>query len=106
MVEQITPVEFVERCRQGELWQLVDVREAWELETARIADTLHVPLRDLPARLGELDPARPVAFICHVGGRSGRAAEYCAARGFARVANIAGGIDAWSVTVDPAIPRY
>lgn len=106
MVEQLTPAEFVERRRSGELWQLVDVRERWEIEAASIDGTIQIALRDLPARMGELDPARPVAFLCHVGGRSQRAAEYAAASGFGRVANIAGGIDAWSLTVDPAIPRY
>lgn len=106
MIEELTPSEYVARVAAGELWQLVDVREPWEIETARIENTLDIPLRDLPSRLRELDPARPVAFICHSGGRSARAAEFCAASGHARVANIRGGIDAWSVTVDPTIPRY
>lgn len=106
MIEDLTPAEYLERCRSGELWQLVDVREPWELETARIDRTIDIPMRELPVRLPALDPSRPVAFICHSGGRSLRAAEYCADRGFARVANIRGGIDAWSLTVDPGIPRY
>lgn len=106
MVEELTPAELVERCRRGELWQLVDVREPWEIETASIDTAVHIPLRDLPSRAGELDPAQPVAFLCHGGLRSARAAAFCAARGFARVANVTGGIDAWSVTVDPSIPRY
>lgn len=106
MIEQLTPAEYVARTASGELWQLVDVREPWEIETASIANTLHIPLRELPARAGELDASQPVAFVCHSGGRSARAAEFCAAQGFSRVANIAGGIDAWATTVDPAIPRY
>lgn len=106
MIEQLTPAEYVARTAAGELWLLVDVREAWEIETASIRGALHIPLGELPARVGELDASRPVAFLCHIGGRSGRAAEFCAARGFARVANIAGGIEAWATTVDPEIPRY
>lgn len=106
MIEQLTPAEYVGRAAAGELWQLVDVREPWEIETASIRDAIHIPLRELPSRAGELDASRPVAFLCHSGARSARAAEFCAAQGFARVANIAGGIDAWSTTVDPEIPRY
>ncbi|HZD53407.1 MAG TPA: rhodanese-like domain-containing protein [Woeseiaceae bacterium] len=106
MIEELTPSEYLGRCRAGELWQLVDVREQWEIETASIENTINIPLRDLPSRLSELDPGRPVAFICHSGGRSARAAVLCAASGHQRVANIRGGIDAWSDTVDPAIPRY
>lgn len=106
MIEDLAPAEYVARVAAGELWQLVDVREPWEIETASIENTVDIPLRDLPSRVSELDPEQPVAFICHGGGRSARAAELCAARGFARVANIRGGIDAWSLTVDPGIPRY
>jgi rhodanese-related sulfurtransferase len=106
MVEQLTPAEYVARRRSGELWQLVDVREQWEIETASIENAIHIPLRDLPSRAGEIDPSRPVALLCKSGGRSARAAEFLAAQGFSRVANIAGGIDAWSLTVDPTIPRY
>ena len=106
MIEQLTPAEYVARAAAGELWQLVDVREAWEVETASVRDAIHIPLRELPSRAGELDASQPVAFLCHSGGRSARAAEFCAAQGFARVANIAGGIDAWASTVDPDLPRY
>lgn len=106
VIEDLTPVEFVRRCAAGELWQLVDVREPWEIETARIENTINIRMGDLPSRLSELDPSRPVAFICHSGGRSARAAGFCASRGHARVANIRGGSDAWSLTVDPRVPRY
>jgi len=61
---------------------------------------------EMTARRGELDENIPVAVICHSGGRSARVADYLAATGFTRVANICGGIDAWSETVDAAIPRY
>jgi rhodanese-related sulfurtransferase len=61
---------------------------------------------EIPARLPELDPSIPVAVLCHSGGRSARVADYLAHQGFVRVANIEGGIDAWSRDCDPAIPRY
>ena len=106
MIEELTPAEYLRRLESGELWQLVDVREPWEIETARLDKTINIPMRDVPSRHTELDPARPVAVICHTGGRSARVAGYLAAVGFPRVANIAGGIEAWSRDVDPSIPRY
>jgi rhodanese-related sulfurtransferase len=63
-------------------------------------------MSEIPARLGELDAARPVACLCHHGTRSQRVASFLAQRGFGQVANIAGGIDAWSGELDGAVPRY
>jgi rhodanese-related sulfurtransferase len=60
----------------------------------------------VPARLSELDPNRAIACLCHHGGRSMQVASFLQARGFAHVANIAGGIDAWSVELDTSVPRY
>ena len=65
-----------------------------------------IPMNEIPARLAELDPARPVACLCHHGARSQRVAAFLAQQGFAEVANVAGGIDAWSATREPAVPRY
>ena len=61
---------------------------------------------ELPARLAELDASRPVACLCHHGARSLRVAAFLAHNGFGQVANITGGIDAWSHEHDPAVPRY
>lgn len=105
MIEDLTPAEFVRRQAAGELWQLLDVREPWEIGIAGLEETIDIPLAELPSRLAELDPARPVAVICHSGGRSARAARFLAEHGYT-AANIAGGIDAWSTDVDPAVPRY
>ncbi len=106
MIEDIAPAEFVRRCDEGELWALLDVREAWEVDTARIDSALNIPMAEISSRLEELDASRPVAVLCHSGGRSAQVANYLAQSGFDRVANIAGGIDAWSLAVDNAIPRY
>ncbi len=106
MIEDIAPTEFVRRRASEELWALLDVREAWEVDTARIDQTINIPMAEIPSRLGELDASRPVAVLCHSGGRSAQVANYLAQNGFDRVANIAGGIDAWSVDVDNSIPRY
>jgi rhodanese-related sulfurtransferase len=106
VVEDIAPEEFVRRRESGELWQLLDVREAWEIETASIDDTINIPMAEIPTRVAELDASQAIAVLCHSGGRSARVADYLAQSGFERVANVAGGIDAWSLNVDSSIPRY
>ena len=85
---------------------LLDVREPWEWQTARIEGAQHIPMREIPARLGELDPDQEVVAICHHGGRSQQVAMFLEKNGFAKVHNLTGGVDAWSRTVDPAVPLY
>jgi rhodanese-related sulfurtransferase len=85
---------------------LLDVREPWEWEAAHIEGAKHMPMREVPARLEELDPAREVVAICHHGGRSQQVAMFLEKNGFSKVHNLQGGIDAWSRTVDPAVPLY
>lgn len=84
-----------ERLAAGTPVQVVDVREDWEWASGHIAGAVHIPLNELPARLGEIDPARAAAFICHLGGRSEMATRFALQRGLTRVANVAGGMDAW-----------
>jgi rhodanese-related sulfurtransferase len=85
---------------------LLDVREPEELEVAKLAEALHIPMRQVPDRLAELPKNQTIVVMCHGGGRSARVAAYLLANGFERVFNLRGGIDAWSVEVDPTIPRY
>ncbi len=85
---------------------LLDVREAWEWDTARIEGSRHIPMREVPARLAEVDPQREVVAICHHGGRSQQVAMFLEKNGFSKVHNLQGGLDAWSRTVDPAVPLY
>lgn len=85
---------------------LLDVREPWEYEKARIEGSRLIPMRELPARFAELDDEREVVAICHHGGRSMQVAMFLEKQGFKRVHNLVGGIDAWSRTVDPAVPLY
>ena len=85
---------------------LLDVREPWEWETARIEGSQHMPMREVPARLGEIDPDREVVAICHHGGRSQQVAMFLEKNGFSKMHNLQGGVDAWSRTVDPAVPLY
>ena len=89
---------------------VLDVREVPELRAASVRPQgfglVTIPMNEVPARLGELDPGTPVACLCHHGARSMRVAMFLDHNGFATVANIAGGIDAWSLERDPAVPRY
>lgn len=106
MLEDISPSEFLRRRESGELWTLLDVRETWEIDIARIAQTTDIPMAELPERISELEASHPIAVICHSGGRSARVAGFLAQHGFGRVANIVGGIDAWSLEIDDSVPRY
>jgi rhodanese-related sulfurtransferase len=107
-MNQITPVQlaawFNDRDREPPV--LLDVREPWEYEKARIEGARLIPMRELPARIAEIDDERDVVAICHHGGRSMQAAMFLEKQGFKRVHNLLGGIDAWSRTIDPAVPLY
>ena len=85
---------------------LLDVREPWEAAIAAITGSTLIPLGELGDRVGELDPAASVVVYCHLGVRSEYAARLLAGAGFARVRNLAGGIDAWSRSVDATVVRY
>jgi rhodanese-related sulfurtransferase len=85
---------------------LLDVREPWEYQTARLEDSKHIPLREIAARCGELEAGADVVVICHHGGRSMQAAMFLDKQGFASVHNLAGGVDAWARQIDPAMPVY
>ena len=85
---------------------LLDVREPWEYEKARIEGAQLVPMREVPGRLDELDQEREVVAICHHGGRSQQVALFLENAGFRKIHNLVGGVDAWSRTVDPTVPLY
>lgn len=113
MIDQVTPERlpaWLEAARAEGEPVLLDVREPAEWQAASVeapgAELLQMSMQTIPARLNELDPDRPVAILCHHGGRSMQVAMFLARQGFAHVANIAGGIDAWSLQVDPSVPRY
>ena len=89
---------------------LLDVREPWEAELARIpaagGPARLIPMGEIVQRLGELDPAQPVVVYCHHGMRSLQVVAFLERQGFESVYNLAGGIDAWSCEADPSVPRY
>jgi adenylyltransferase/sulfurtransferase len=92
--------------RSGKRLVLVDVREAFEWEICRIAGSVLIPLRELPARVGEIDPAADVVAVCHTGQRSLAAARFLREAGIPRARSLRGGVEAWARTVDPAMARY
>lgn len=102
---QMQPVELKRRLDAREDLFVLDVREPFEYAIAQIGGNL-IPLNDLPKRLDELDPNREIVVHCKGGGRSQRAAEFLAQHGFKKLHNLAGGIGAWSDTVDPSVPKY
>jgi len=106
MIKEMSPAEFVARRDQGEAPVLLDVREDWELGIARIDGAVHIPMGDVPARLGELAPERELVVLCRSGGRSAQVARYLERQGFSSVWNLAGGILAWAQQVDPTLTPY
>jgi rhodanese-related sulfurtransferase len=111
MIDQVRPSGLAAWIQaQGADAVVLDVREPAELQAASVQpagfDLRVIPMMEVPARLGELDPDQPVAVLCHHGNRSNRVAAFLAGNGFSRVANIAGGIEAWSQELDASIPRY
>jgi sulfur-carrier protein adenylyltransferase/sulfurtransferase len=105
-VPEVTPAEVKERLDRGEQFQFIDVREVHEHQICRIAAARLIPLGELPARLGELDPGAEVVVHCKSGVRSAKAVMLLRESGFARVVNMKGGILAWSDTVDASVPKY
>ena len=106
MAYEIEAVELKQALDAGAEIFVVDVREPWEHALGQIPNAVHIPVRDLPARLSELDPERSYVFYCHHGMRSLNAVVALAERGFREVRSLRGGIDRWSAEIDPSIPRY
>ncbi len=102
----ITPAEFAERRSRGEAPLLIDVREPQEFELARVEAAELLPLSRFHEWAGALDPARETVFMCHHGVRSAQVCAFLARQGFEKVYNLSGGIDRWSLEVDPSVPRY
>jgi rhodanese-related sulfurtransferase len=106
MVREISVLELKARRDRGEKPLVLDVRESWELQLACLPDVVHLPMNQVPARLGELSKDTETIVMCHAGGRSMRVAQFLANQGFSNVANLAGGIAAWSESIDATVPQY
>ena len=108
MIREITARQLAMRLENGEGFYLLDVRQPEEHALAAIAGSKLIPLNQLLARSDEVTPPDnvPIVVYCHHGVRSMHGAEALLRLGHREVYSLAGGIDAWSVEVDPAVPRY
>lgn len=104
-MRNLTPDQFQKLLADATV-SLLDVRMPEELEIASLPGAINIPLPELAARLGELNPNAAVAVLCHHGVRSEMAGRLLERNGFAEVAHLIGGIDAWSQAIDPQVPRY
>ena len=106
MVRDISVEELKARRDHGENPLVIDVREDWELQLASLPDVVHVPMNQLTARLSEFSRDVETIVMCHAGARSMRVAQFLSNQGFTNVANLSGGISAWSESVDATVPQY
>ena len=85
---------------------LLDVRDPWEFEICRLADSVNIPMNEIAQRARELDQEARTVVICHFGMRSLEVSNYLEAAGFKDISNLEGGLDAWAERVDEDMPRY
>ena len=103
---EISPSEASALVKNGEA-RIVDVREPWEFTTARVEDSLLMPMGEVAARAHqELDPDERLVILCHLGVRSMNVAVWLRNQGFEQAQSVRGGIDAWATDVDPKVARY
>ena len=103
---ELTPAELKQRLDRGEKLLLVDVREPWEFDVCRIAEAKLIPVGQIPANLQSLDVDEEVICYCHHGMRSLDVAVWLRNQGVASAKSLAGGIERWSLEIDPQVPRY
>ncbi|HEY4339787.1 MAG TPA: rhodanese-like domain-containing protein [Steroidobacteraceae bacterium] len=105
-VSEISPADLKLQLDSPQPPVVLDVREPWELEAARLPGTLDIPMAQVPQRLNELPRDRPIVVMCHAGARSMKVANFLAQNGFAQVTSLEGGIRAWAEDVDPSVGTY
>jgi len=106
-MEEITATELKQRLDNGDDIQIIDVREDNEYAFNSIPNSVHIPLGQVLSRMNEIDPNRETLVHCKMGGRSARAIDALQRSGFTgKLANLKGGILAWSDEVDPTVPKY
>ena len=104
---EITPEQFKKLREQRSDYKLVDVREPWEFQTAKIDGATLMPVGDVPSRAHqELDPEQHIVVYCHHGVRSMNVTSWLRQQGFEKAQSLAGGIDRWSREVNPTVPQY
>jgi adenylyltransferase/sulfurtransferase len=102
----VAATEVKQRLDRGDKITLLDVREQWEYDTARINGAKLIPMRELETRKAELNANDEIVVYCHMGVRSLKAIHYLQQHGFTNLKNLSGGIEAWSTTADPSVPHY
>lgn len=109
-MQQILPQQLADwldsSAAQPAVPVVLDVREDWEAQICRLPGSVHMPMQQIPARLAELDPKRPIVCVCHYGMRSMQVASFLTQHGIPEVYNLAGGIDAWARQVDASCATY
>jgi molybdopterin/thiamine biosynthesis adenylyltransferase/rhodanese-related sulfurtransferase len=105
-VPAISVQELKRKMDTSETFELIDVREPFEFEIARIDGAKLIPLGEIAERADELQREQPIIVHCHSGRRSAQAVRLLQQRGFGSVCNLEGGIDAWSEFIDPSVPKY
>jgi len=104
---EITPEELKALRQAGSEVMVLDVREPWEYDVARITGSKHIAMGDVPARFNqELDPEDHIVVVCHHGVRSMNVTAWLRQQGFEKVQSLQGGIDRWARHVDPSVPVY
>lgn len=104
-MKQISPEEAHERM-DDEDFIILDVREEYEIEAASVRKFVHIPMREIPARMDELPQDKSIAVMCHHGSRSARVTQFLEQQGFDNVANIRGGIEEYASSTPSEVPRY
>ncbi|HXZ79382.1 MAG TPA: rhodanese-like domain-containing protein [Terriglobales bacterium] len=104
---EITPEELKGKLDAGDRPVLLDIRDQWEYEAARISGSKHIPMDQIPGRVHqELDPEEHIVVICHHGIRSANVTNWMRLQGFENVQSLRGGLDQWSRQIDPKVPVY
>lgn len=103
---EISVAELKAKRDAGEDLVLLDVREPDEIATAAVSGATTIPMGQIPGQLAALPADRPIVVMCHHGGRSAQVTGFLNANGFENAVNLDGGIDAWSLAIDPTVPRY
>jgi rhodanese-related sulfurtransferase len=104
-MQEITPSALQARLAAPDPPVVLDVRESWEQDIARLPGTVDIPMDEVAARLAELPKDRDIVVMCRSGGRSSSIAHYLEQRGY-RVANLTGGILRWAHDIDPTLESY
>jgi len=103
---EITPEDVKSKLESGADFTLLDCREPWEYQTARIERAVNIPMGEIPTRVQEFDRRKHIVVMCHHGVRSMNVTGWLRQQGFEQVQSMAGGIDAWSRRIDRNVPVY